>query len=72
MPVMELVTKSIGLRERILGFQRAMSAEEVAKLLGVHVDTIYRQARKGDIPSFRVGTSIKFDPKHLAEWYTRQ
>jgi len=58
--------------DRILAFQRAMTAEEVSELFGVHLDTIYKLARSGSIPSFRIGTSVRFDPKYLAEWYEQQ
>lgn len=60
------------LRDRILAFQRAMTADEVSNLFGIHIDTIYKAARQGDLPSFRIGTSVRFDPKNLAEWYEAQ
>lgn len=59
------------LRDRILTFDHAMNAEEVAALLGMNQNTIRKQARSGDIPSFRVGTAIRFDPKELADWFTK-
>jgi excisionase family DNA binding protein len=61
-----------GLKDRILAFERALTAEEVATLFSTHEDTIRKSARRGDIPSFRIGTSVRFDPKFLAEWYERQ
>lgn len=61
---------SIG--DRIRAFQRAMTAEEVSELFNIHLDTIYKQARSGNIPSFRIGTSVRFDPKYLADWYQQQ
>lgn len=70
MSVPEEKVKSIG--DHILAFQRAMTAEEVATLFGLNVNTIYTQARRGDIPSFRIGTAVRFDPKLLAEWYEKQ
>lgn len=65
-----MTIKSIG--ERLAEFERALTAEEVATLFGLNTNTIYTQARRGDIPCFRVGTSVRFDPKKLAEWYEEQ
>ena len=63
-------TKSIG--ERLAEFKRAMTAEEVAALFRIHTDTIYKQARRGDIPSFRIGTDVQFDPKVFVDWLDHQ
>jgi len=60
------------LRDRIVAFDRAMTTEEVAALFSMDKDTIYKQARRKTIPSFRIGTSVRFDPKKLAEWYEKQ
>lgn len=57
--------------DRLLAFDRAMIVEEVAALFQVEKGTIYKQARRGAIPSFRIGTSVRFDPKELAEWYRK-
>lgn len=61
---------SIG--DRIRAYQRAMTADDLAELFGIHTDTVYKQARSGVIPSFRIGTSVRFDPKSVAEWYEQQ
>jgi excisionase family DNA binding protein len=60
------------IRERIAEFERGMKAEEVANLLGVKKRTIYEQAKLGVIPSFRIGTSVRFDPQKLCGWLDRQ
>lgn len=46
----------------------ALKAGELAKLLGVTRQHIYKMAAAGAIPSFRVGTAVRFDPKQVAEW----
>ena len=38
-----------------------ISVEELAAALGVSDDTIRRAARRGDIPSFRIGKILRFD-----------
>jgi excisionase family DNA binding protein len=48
-----------------------LSVNEVADLLGVHRDTIYRWVRDGELPAINVGatkTILRFPPKELAAW----
>jgi excisionase family DNA binding protein len=52
--------------------EHALRAGEVAGLLGVTRQHIYKMAAAGTIPSFRIGTAVRFDPKHLAEWLRRK
>ena len=51
---------------------RALSVRDVALLLGVSPQQIYRMAARGDIPSFRVANSVRFDPHHIAAWLRRK
>ena len=60
--------KQLTLAERIEAIEGAMTAEELAKLLGVSKITIFKQAKAGRIPSFRIGTCVRFDPKAVANW----
>jgi hypothetical protein len=39
---------------------------------GVSEITIYKQAQKGNIPSCRVGTCVRFCPKSVADWIARR
>lgn len=59
------------IEERLMSFDRAMTSKEVSEIFNLHQDSIRRQARRGDIPSFRVGTAIRFDPKKLRDWYRK-
>lgn len=47
---------------------RALRASEVAKMLSTSKMTIYRLVERGTIPHFRIGYSIRFDPKAIADW----
>jgi excisionase family DNA binding protein len=50
---------------------RALTANEVGKLLGVQRDTIYVFAKHGGLPSINIGRTkpvLRFDPKQLAQW----
>lgn len=46
----------------------ALKAGELAKLLGVTRQHIYKMAAAGSLPSFCVGSAVRFDPKQVAEW----
>jgi excisionase family DNA binding protein len=56
------------LPQRIEGIKRAITANEVAAFLAVSPITIYKMAKAGRLPSFRIGTAVRFDPRTLAEW----
>lgn len=66
------VTELTGLRDRLAAYDRAITAAELATLLAVQPDMIYKQARKGGIPHIRIGTAVRFDPKVILEWLQQQ
>jgi len=49
-----------------------MNAEQLASLLGVSEITIYKHAKAGKIPSFRIGTCVRFCPKTVSDWIANQ
>ena len=42
-----------------------LSIKELAAYIGVSTDTIRRAVRKGELPSTRVGTALRFDPRNI-------
>jgi excisionase family DNA binding protein len=52
--------------------QCALKAGELAKLFGVTRQQIYKLAAAGAIPSFRVGSAVRFDPNQVADWLRRK
>jgi len=60
------------IQERIESFGRALEAKELASVFGVTEALIYKQARNGIIPCFRIGTLVRFDPKAVSEWLEQQ
>jgi excisionase family DNA binding protein len=58
----------MSLPDRIEGIGRALTADELASMLTVSRITIFKQAKAGRIPSFRIGTCVRFDPKMVAQW----
>jgi excisionase family DNA binding protein len=45
--------------------KRLLTAGEAAGFLGLKVDTIYKKARLRELPSVKVGRSLRFDLKAL-------
>ncbi len=45
-----------------------MRVEEVAKYLGVVPDTVYRKARRGEIPAVKMGKIWRFPKDALDKW----
>jgi len=54
--------------ERLKNKSAALKVAEVAELLSVTPQHIYKMAASGRIPSFRVSGSIRFDPHDVAAW----
>jgi excisionase family DNA binding protein len=47
-----------------------MTARQVAELLGVHENWVYDQAAGGDLPSYKIGGTRRFDAEELRAWIT--
>jgi excisionase family DNA binding protein len=45
-----------------------MTARQVAELLGVHENWVYDQAVSGELPSYKIGGTRRFDPHELRGW----
>jgi excisionase family DNA binding protein len=60
------------LASRINGMGHALTAERLADLLQMSRITILRRAKRGTIPSFRVGTCVRFDPAAISKWLIEQ
>jgi excisionase family DNA binding protein len=41
---------------------------EIAKLLGVSLSCIYRKAEKGEIPSIKIGSALRFSEENINEY----
>jgi excisionase family DNA binding protein len=48
------------------------NAREAAVFLGAHVETVRRLARRGEIPSFKVGRDWRFHKEALLRWAEEQ
>ena len=45
-----------------------MTTRELAELLHVHVNSVERFARTGEIPAFRVGGQWRFELEEIERW----
>lgn len=70
--VSQSVLMPLSIRDRIASYKRGMKADELADILGVSSKTIFRQASKGIIPSYRVGTAVRYDPRLVIDWLAKQ
>jgi excisionase family DNA binding protein len=64
----DIVSKPLTLAEQVERIEGAITARKLAKMLGVSKITIFKMAKAGRIPSFRVGTCVRFDPRKVADW----
>jgi excisionase family DNA binding protein len=60
------------LADRVERIERALTAKELAELLNVSKITIFKQAKARRIPSFHIGTCVRFDPRAVANWLRAQ
>lgn len=64
MPTMAKVRKSSALS--------MMTLQEVATYLRLHRSTVYRLAREGMIPGFKVGNQWRFSKERVDQWMAAQ
>src|SRR3954451_6133567 len=52
--------------------ERPLTPEDVAALLQIDRETVYRMARRGERPAFKVSRRWRFLPSHLQRWMEQQ
>ena len=62
----------MSLAEQIEKMGRALTADDLSKLLSVSKVGIYKQCSEGKIPHFRIGMSLRFDPHSVAAWLRKK
>ena len=59
--------------EAAIEFEPLLDSEEAAKLLGnIHVKTLQRYARQGNLPGYRIGGHWFFRASELDSWLRSQ
>lgn len=61
----------MSLVERLKSQTKVLRAGELASLLEVTPQHIYKLASSGRMPSIRVARAIRFDPQQVANWLIR-
>ncbi len=56
------------LEELIESRKSALKVDEVARILNVSQRLIYQLVAVGEIPHFKVGSAVRFEPKALSDW----
>jgi excisionase family DNA binding protein len=59
------LAKKIEMRSNETVGKRLLNVRETARYLGLEVDTVYKKARLRDLPSVKVGRSLRFDIRAL-------
>ncbi len=65
---MLLTMEFSGKAHEMIAADKIINAQQAARLLGAHVETIRRMARKGKIPAFKVGKDWRFRQSALLSW----
>jgi excisionase family DNA binding protein len=50
----------------------ALTAKQLAGILNISPKTVFKMAKAGRIPSFRVGSAVRFDARHVIDWLRKQ
>jgi excisionase family DNA binding protein len=62
------ISHAKSLPDQIERISHALTATELAEWLAVSRITVFKLAKAGRIPSFRIGTCVRFDPREVAKW----
>ena len=52
--------------------RKIMTVAEVAQYLSIVPDTVYRKARRGEIPAVKMGKVWRFPKEALDQWLNQQ
>jgi excisionase family DNA binding protein len=56
------------LPDQIERITHAITAAELARWLAVSPISVYKLSKADRIPSFRIGSCVRFDPRAIANW----
>lgn len=58
----------MSIAEQIEQLGRALTPKDLVRLLSVSKATISREVSSGRLPCFRIGSSLRFDPKAVIKY----
>ena len=50
----------------------ALTAKQLAQMLNISPKTVFKMAKAGRIPNFRVGSAVRFDARLVIDWLRKQ
>lgn len=56
------------LADQIASFKGALTARQLSELLSISAITVYKLAKRGALPSFRLAGCVRFCPCTVARW----
>lgn len=56
------------LADLIASYKGALTARQLSELLSISAVTIFKMAKSGRLPSFRIGGCVRFCPRTVARW----
>lgn len=67
-PAVPNFPQGLTVRQKLLYLEKPVTARVLAQIIGVSPITVFKQARAGRIPSFRIGAAVRFDTRRVAQW----
>ena len=64
--------ETLTLTRKILRSAKVPHGEAVGWMLNISPKTVFKLAKAGRIPSFRVGSAVRFDARHIIDWLRKQ
>ncbi len=52
--------------------RRLLNRRNVARILGLNPETVRRMVARGELPAMKVAGRLRFDPRLLSAWMSRQ
>jgi len=56
------------LADRIGSYRGALTARQLSELLSISAVTVFKMAKRGMLPSMRIGGCVRFCPAAIARW----
>jgi excisionase family DNA binding protein len=58
--------------DRLNNLGKLLTVKELARILAISEKTIYSYVARNMIPYLKIQSSVRFRPKHIAQWLMRQ
>jgi excisionase family DNA binding protein len=60
------------LADQISNYKGALTARQLAEFFSVSAITVFKMAKRGTLPCFRVGSCVRFCPRTVADWLRKR